>query len=745
MVHRLDNQAVSKQEGRLDRGASMDWEGVKSLQECIKANDPDVWGELQAWTGKLEGGLEVRWHRGHPERWIGEDRGRWGEHDHWMYEVDRVADLGYGKEEVRREWWEFKHGPKYWVEWRGLKLRGRVREMMLKCTRKERMLQWAAGNVVNGVVRKEHERRKEASGADRTGHGKGRKRGRGVRKGLWGRGEKAEYRLQHLRNVQQEQQAWFHRTMLDGMLKKKWDTERMVLQIKVLAGFLGTRVAHFRGELERGEGGCRFCGHDTGRKEDNMHIMWECLGSTALVAARRQVVRKIREVWRETGVRVSDTALLGAVWELGRDGSLRAGKWEQLAGVLGEVHGEEEVLVGQLEDMLSKVMDGQGPKYARRGVLSGGGWVELLGMMGLEEAHAEEVVGKVEGVVMDGWVECWKVFNAEAKRGEMDGGLVLHDGKGEIRAAVEKVLDRLARVQGGLLSDGQSAVSRWTLDDRVSWLDSVDAERVKGKGWAESVEVAYRLGKQSRRRVNRGGLVSVREYLDRQRGGVQTDSETEAEGRSEDGGSGDDEGREGMGGLGPVGNAGGTEDMFSFMMYNSRREAAQSARVRRGSGRGSRSRAGGRSRARTGGTRRAVAGVSEGEEGDRDGGYREEESLCSEGGRSEEATEWQGTIGGDVEELSEVRCGGVTRGGSRCTRRKRGGGEGWRCAQHGDGVRVTEGAEHDTAILGEVRSLGRIGSAGANSGGRRKNIGKQIFLRCELYWEQGLFWEGESK
>ena len=139
-----------------------------------------------------------------------------------------------------------------------------------------------------------------------------------------------------------------------------------------------------------------------------------------------------------------------------------------------------------------------------------------------------------------------------------------------------------------------------------------------------------------------------------------------------------------------------------------------------------------------------MAGVSEGEEGDRDGGYREEESLCSEGGRSD-GTEWQGTIGGDVEELSEVRCGGVTRGGSRCTRRKRGVGEGWRCAQHGDGGEVTEGAECDTAILGEVRSLGRIGSAGANSGGRRKNIEKKIFMRCELYWEQGLFWEGESK
>ena len=35
---------------------------------------------------------------------------------------------------------------------------------MLKCTRTERMLQWAAGNVVNGVVRKEHERRREVSG-----------------------------------------------------------------------------------------------------------------------------------------------------------------------------------------------------------------------------------------------------------------------------------------------------------------------------------------------------------------------------------------------------------------------------------------------------------------------------------------------------------------------------------------------------------------------------------------------------
>ena len=84
----------------------------------------------------------------------------------------------------------------------------------------------------------------------------------------------------------------------------------------------------------------------------------------------------------------------------------------------------------------------------------------------------------------------------------------------------------------------------------------------------------------------------MREYLDIQRGGVLTDSGTEAEGRSEDGGTGDDEGCEVMGGVGLAGSTGGTEDMFSFMMYNSRREAAQSARVRRGSGRGSRSRAG---------------------------------------------------------------------------------------------------------------------------------------------------------
>ena len=123
---------------------------------------------------------------------------------------------------------------------------------------------------------------------DRTGHRKGRKRGREAWKGLWGRGEKAEHRLQHLGKVQQEHQAWFYRTMLDGLLKKKWDTERMVMQIKVLAGFLGTRVAHFRGELEQGEGGCRFCGHDTGRKEDNMHIMWECLGSTAPVGSSQE-------------------------------------------------------------------------------------------------------------------------------------------------------------------------------------------------------------------------------------------------------------------------------------------------------------------------------------------------------------------------------------------------------------------------------------------------------------------------
>ena len=75
-----------------------------------------------------------------------------------MFAVDAIADLGYGKEGVRREWWEFKHGPSLWVEWRGLKLRGKVREQMMKCTRKERMLQWAAGNVANGVVRREHEK-----------------------------------------------------------------------------------------------------------------------------------------------------------------------------------------------------------------------------------------------------------------------------------------------------------------------------------------------------------------------------------------------------------------------------------------------------------------------------------------------------------------------------------------------------------------------------------------------------------
>ena len=83
ILHRLDNQAVTKQELRLTEGRRRLEEDVESLEEHIRASDPDVWGQMVSVISKFCA-VDLLWHRGHPERHKpGDMRLLWTDHDEY--------------------------------------------------------------------------------------------------------------------------------------------------------------------------------------------------------------------------------------------------------------------------------------------------------------------------------------------------------------------------------------------------------------------------------------------------------------------------------------------------------------------------------------------------------------------------------------------------------------------------------------------------------------------------------------
>ena len=67
-----------------------------------------------------------------------------------MFNVDKVADLMYGRMPVERGWWRFPHAPTLEVCWRGRVLRGKVRDKLKVVVKQERFLQWRWEKAASG-------------------------------------------------------------------------------------------------------------------------------------------------------------------------------------------------------------------------------------------------------------------------------------------------------------------------------------------------------------------------------------------------------------------------------------------------------------------------------------------------------------------------------------------------------------------------------------------------------------------
>ena len=73
-----------------------------------------------------------------------------------------------------------------------------------------------------------------------------------------------------------------------------------------------------RGEIEAGqEQLCRVCGQEL---ETQSHVLWGCQGR-AVAAARREVVNRLRVMWREGGLSLDGIQEVEALWKL--DGEQR--------------------------------------------------------------------------------------------------------------------------------------------------------------------------------------------------------------------------------------------------------------------------------------------------------------------------------------------------------------------------------------------------------------------------------------
>ena len=541
----MDNQAVTMQVARLEKGKRVG--EVVTLKECMQDSDPDVWGELNhVWGVRdgrwgVNGRADLRWHRGHPERRMPGAKGRmrWSDHDRWMYHVDQVADWQYGRMEVREDWWRFPHAPEWEIWWRGRALKGKVRDRLKVVVMKERFLQWQGAKVKAAVVRKEEVRRAAAVGK-KTGD----------KKRLWKAGEKGRWWGEQMALVANQREVGFNRQFGDQLLGKgNRDIEETVLRVRVIAGFLATRVSPQMGVVEEADAGCRLC---EGGRETNHHVMWECTGSPLVVMQRRAMVRELKEVWGELGLEAEEVALLAAVHSLGEGGGVAYCDWEEMSVALGEMGGSVTRREEQLSAMLHGWMGGEGFKHARRGDLgSSGMWEDLVEQMGVSRRVAEVAVGRVSSLVVGAQCKLWEVFCEQGRELSHGGIGRLVGGKMIQEAVIEEVLDRVSRAQGGVLLDGQARVRRMRTTKREVWLEAVGRARDRGVRWTKAVGAAYKEVEMINKagKLRGGGAMTVREYVERRRG----EREALQAAREEDGGREEPGSAEGGGGLLGVG------------------------------------------------------------------------------------------------------------------------------------------------------------------------------------------------
>ena len=115
-------------------------------------------------------------------------------------------------------------------------------------------------------------------------------------------------------------EAGFCRRFGDSLVVKGHkNIEEVVLRVRVIAGFLATRVSPQRREVDDCDSLCRICGEG---RESNHHVMWECTGCPVVVMKRRELVRGLRKVWTGLGLAVEEVEVLAAVHSLNARGGL---------------------------------------------------------------------------------------------------------------------------------------------------------------------------------------------------------------------------------------------------------------------------------------------------------------------------------------------------------------------------------------------------------------------------------------
>ena len=648
VCHRLDNQAVTQQVERLERGKRLEGE-VMTLRECMHDSDPDVWGEMShVWAVRdsrwgAEGRADLEWHRGHPERRMPGQSGRakWTGHDRWMYRVDEVAEEMYGRMEVRESWWTFPHAPQWEVYWRGRALKGKVRDRLKVAVMKERFMRWQGDRVNNAMLKCEEGRRMVSRGGTNRS-----------KVGLWGKGERTKWWAEQTRRTREWQERGFYRRFGDELVVKgSKNIEDVVLRVRALAGFLATRVSPQMGQVDEEDSACRFCG---AAGESNHHVMWVCTASPMVVMERRKMVRAVGKLWMESGLGVDEVEVLAAMHSLGDGGGVVYGGWEELSVGLGEMREGCRQHEGKLTGLLHDWMEGQASKHMRRGDMCNGMWVELLGDMGVEDERAAGLVDRVSAAVVTGQCSMWRVFMEQWRVKESGGEAALINGKTLQRAALEEVLSRLSGTQGGTLLEGQDRVLRMRTAKKEAWLKEVARVRDGGGQWRRAVGTAYAVVDKRGRigLVNGGGAMTIRQYMELKRdeegrergaGGEQIGLGRGADesGGEEGRGGGNSEGGVGLGVIPATDRAavegeGDRPTMVGYLMEPRRRQLLRATMLGRGRrtdkvkgprGRGGGGRAGGVRKRRRVRADRDVEGS-----GSSDGGYGEGNGVESTGG-----------------------------------------------------------------------------------------------------------------
>ena len=428
---RLDNKgAVSRGEGvgvwRGSAGAELT-DGV--LVETLSMSDPDIWVEVNRVKDRHGGHVRVKWHPGHPEKRKARDGSDWDMHDRAVFRADEIAEDAH---KVRQPREASKLGKGQWrVLWRKQPLQGKINLRLREAIQIELLQMYVQKSSVETVV------------------------------------------------------EWVEPEAARRMIQQKGEPlAKRVQRAKMLAGILGTaEVQDRRGQEVGGEAQygslCRLCGKAA---ETNSHVLWECEDDGAMVRARRELVRRVRTVFRQSGLSEEGVKVMCSIWALEPEGRVVVEKWEDLEGDLRRAGKGDlarimgSALVKRSHDPTSLLLD-------RAGFL-GTGWVELMVAQGLTERRARRVMSAVVKELLHGkrGVRClWQRFCDQI--GEGGEAVRSAAARGERKAYEDRITARLMAAgrwrAAGILVE---RVTRRTLqrgstvDDLRVFLEAADQE-----------------------------------------------------------------------------------------------------------------------------------------------------------------------------------------------------------------------------------------------------------------------------